>query len=62
MAALVRGWLESDGGISHAVEPANPGRTLCNEPDPNMRNDPADSWAAAPSPRCARCEEAIPAR
>jgi hypothetical protein len=59
MAALIRGWVESDGAISHAVDPETRGETLCGMPDPNTRDDPADSWAAAPSPRCTRCQEAI---
>ena len=62
MAGLARGWFESDGGLSHAVDPDKPSESLCGMADPYTRNDPDDSWADAPAPRCQRCEGAASRR
>ena len=62
MADLVRGWFDSDGGISHAVDPDNPGESLCRMTGPHTRKDSDDRWANAPIPRCQRCEQAALAR
>jgi hypothetical protein len=58
MPGLIRGWFGDDGGISHAVDPANPDVTLCDKTGPFTRDDIADPWTVAPTPRCQRCENA----
>ena len=55
MADLVRRWFEDDGGIAHAVDPAEPDVTLCGKPGPSLSGQAGDTWAIAPGPRCQRC-------
>lgn len=58
MTMLVRGWFDDDGGLSHAVDRAEPNKSLCGKPSPFIRDDIDDSWATAPFPRCQRCQQA----
>ena len=58
MRNLVTGWMiQQDGGIAHAVDlDAAPTMTVCNEGPVDVT---AEAWAAAPTPRCKRCSDAL---